>query len=88
MEAIILFFGMLTWFVWSLMNGEIARAKSRRTFGVIAFSIIFSPLLGYLYILAVPRIEKGHRNIRFKGVSSSSPVNLNGEIGELKGESK
>lgn len=46
--------GIIFWIVWSLVNGLIAEEKGRSFVRIFFFSFFLSPLLGYLYILAVP----------------------------------
>jgi hypothetical protein len=46
------------WLIWSAVNGVVAQEKGRSGLMVGLFSLIFSPFLGYLYILAVPE-KKG-----------------------------
>jgi len=38
------------------MNLAIARAKNRDAGGVFVLSLLLSPVLGYLYVLAVPAL--------------------------------
>ncbi len=45
--------------IWIIMNVAIAREKNRSVGGIIGFSIFCSPLMGYLYLLAVPVKHKG-----------------------------
>jgi len=46
------------WLIWSILNGAIAGQKGRSGVGVFLLSLILSPLLGFLYILAVPAIAR------------------------------
>ena len=51
---VVLFF----WFVWSVINGEIAIAKGRSQGWSICLSIALSPFMIYAYLLAVPPLPK------------------------------
>jgi len=46
------------WLIWSILNGVIAGQKGRSGVGVFLLSLVLSPVLGSLYILAVPTIAK------------------------------
>lgn len=45
---------VVLWGVWTWINVSIAKAKNLDGAGVAFLSIIFSPLLGYLYTAAMP----------------------------------
>lgn len=49
------------WLVWSMLNLAIARAKNRDVGGVFALSLFLSPVLGYLYVAAVPALPTGQQ---------------------------
>lgn len=44
---------------WVIVNCMVAGSKNRSVIGVLFFSIILTPLLPFLYLLAVPVKEKG-----------------------------
>jgi hypothetical protein len=44
---------VIGWFIWSVVNVAIADSNRRSTAGVFFASILFSPLLVFLYLLAV-----------------------------------
>ena len=46
--------GIILWLTWSLTNAIIAEEKGRSFGRNLVFSLVFSPFLGYLYILAIP----------------------------------
>ena len=48
------FVGLFGWIVWSILNGVIAEEKGKNFTGVFLLSLILSPILVYLYVLAVP----------------------------------
>jgi len=51
-------FVLLGWIIWSIVNALIAVEKGRSGGGIFAMSLFISPMLGYLYILAVPPLPK------------------------------
>ncbi|MBC8047007.1 MAG: hypothetical protein H7Y00_09450 [Fimbriimonadaceae bacterium] len=48
----------IIYLLWCGVNYLIAEAKNLNTGTVIVFSICFSPFLGYLYVLGMPKQEK------------------------------
>ena len=52
---------VVIWLAWSIMNGWIAREKNRNVTGVVAASLLLSPLLVWCYLLAVPALRSGIR---------------------------
>lgn len=46
------------WIAWSLVNGLVAEAKGRSFAKLFLASLIFSPMIGYFYILAVPSLHR------------------------------
>ncbi len=44
------------WIVWSVVNGFIAEEKCRSVGLSIVFSLVFSPVIIYAYLLAVPSL--------------------------------
>jgi hypothetical protein len=57
MEVISLFAGLCFYLGWCVVNGMIADAKNRGTGTILLISILFTPLLPYLYLIAVPPKE-------------------------------
>ena len=47
-------FGVIFWITWSITNAIIAEEKGRSFVRICLVSLIFSPFIGYVYILAVP----------------------------------
>ncbi len=47
----------LWWIIGTVVNAMIASEKNRSVGGAIVTSIFFSPLVSYLYLLAVPAKE-------------------------------
>lgn len=56
-EIIVIFW----WIVWICLNGMIASEKNRGAAEAVIGSIFFSPILVYLYLIAVPAKEKQKR---------------------------
>lgn len=48
------FIGLPLWFVWSWLNGQLARYKGLGGWEWVAASIFFSPLLIWAHLLAMP----------------------------------
>ncbi len=60
----------LLWASWVIINGSIAEAKRRNMGAVVLLSIVATPLLGWLYISAVPPLppdEDDCRNRKGRG---------------------
>jgi hypothetical protein len=55
MAKVFIIFGALAfWFGWAAMNSMIAKEKNRDVTTAFLASVFASPLLVYLYLLAVP----------------------------------
>ena len=54
LEELGFFFGIIFWIIWSITNAIIAKEKGRSFGRNLLLSLIVSPFIGYLYILAVP----------------------------------
>jgi hypothetical protein len=48
----------LFWIVWSITNADIAHQKGRSIVQNLVFSLLCTPLIDWLYLVAVPPLPK------------------------------
>ena len=57
-SGLVFFIFIIAWIVGTVCNAKIAKEKGRNVASAVMVSIIFSPLLSYLYLLAVPSLKE------------------------------
>lgn len=55
------FLAVVEYVSWSLVNMYIAQQKNRNMVSVAVISVLLTPILGYLYVAAVPTLPKRTR---------------------------
>lgn len=51
-------FAFVLWLVFAVLVGIIASSKGRSGFGYFLLSIVLSPLIGFLFVVAMPKVDK------------------------------
>lgn len=64
---------VLVWFVFSIVVGGVAVGKGRNPLGWFLLSILISPLLGILALIAVPNLKPEHARIQELRTSKKCP---------------
>jgi hypothetical protein len=59
-----LMFLLIPYLLFVILNALIARQKGRSIFLIALFSIILTPLLPYLYLLAVPTLRADNKSLK------------------------